>query len=294
MPEAVDRLELVADGEQVLALEQAQDLELTAVGVLELVHHHQLEAARPGLADLLAASEQRRREQLEVVEVDRRALELERLIRLREGGQQAVQQRAGCRRRNVARLPLAGCGRARQAWPALAAAAQLGVDRLDHRPQSIGSVGGHQRHRLGVFPADELPQGHLEGVAAQASGDSLVEHPEAGIQARCQRVGCEQPRAEAVDRRDVGGLGVARGRALAELEEGASHALPQLAGGAVGERDREDLRGAQAVLEHGGHEALHQHRRLPLPAAAVSAAAGPSDVGLRELLVGQRHRQIEG
>ena len=55
VPEAVDRLELVPDGEQVLALERAQDLELAAVGVLELVHHQQLEALRPRICGRLRA-----------------------------------------------------------------------------------------------------------------------------------------------------------------------------------------------------------------------------------------------
>ena len=48
--EAVDRLELVADREQVLALERAQDRELAGVGVLELVDHQQLEALGPRAA----------------------------------------------------------------------------------------------------------------------------------------------------------------------------------------------------------------------------------------------------
>ena len=76
--EAVDRLEFVADGEEVVALQQFQQRELAAVGVLELVHHQQLQALRPREAHPLVPLQQIARAQLEVVEVERpaRALEL--------------------------------------------------------------------------------------------------------------------------------------------------------------------------------------------------------------------------
>src|SRR5204862_2662052 len=60
---AVDRLQLVADGEEVVALERAQDRQLARIGVLELVHHQQLEAARPQGAYLLALAQQLQRAQ---------------------------------------------------------------------------------------------------------------------------------------------------------------------------------------------------------------------------------------
>ena len=69
--EAVDRLQLVADGEEVVALQQLQQRELAAVGVLELVHHQQLDALRPRAAHPLVALQQIACAQLEVVEVER-------------------------------------------------------------------------------------------------------------------------------------------------------------------------------------------------------------------------------
>ena len=72
MAEAVDRLRLVADGEEVAALERLEHVELQPVRVLELVDHDQGEALRPALA-LRRVGEQVTDPQLEVVEVDRGA-----------------------------------------------------------------------------------------------------------------------------------------------------------------------------------------------------------------------------
>ena len=58
---AVDRLQLVADGEEVVALERAQDRELARVGVLELVDHQQLEPPRPSRAHALVLVQQLQR-----------------------------------------------------------------------------------------------------------------------------------------------------------------------------------------------------------------------------------------
>src|SRR6185437_7640266 len=86
--EAVDRLELVADREQVVALERLEDLQLDAVGVLELVDHQQLEALGPPLPHG-AGGKQVADAQLEVLEVDGRAFGLGRLVY----GAEALQQR---------------------------------------------------------------------------------------------------------------------------------------------------------------------------------------------------------
>ncbi len=85
--EAVDRLELVADREQVVALERLEDPELDRVRVLELVDHDQREPLRPARAGRRIV-EQVAGAQLEVVEVDRRPLGLRGVV----GGAEAVQQ----------------------------------------------------------------------------------------------------------------------------------------------------------------------------------------------------------
>jgi len=73
VPEAVDRLELVADDEDVLVVthrKQVDELALESVGVLELVHHDQAESQLRLLAYGLVVAEQVTRGELKVLEVD--------------------------------------------------------------------------------------------------------------------------------------------------------------------------------------------------------------------------------
>ena len=74
VPEAVDRLELVADEEDlgVLVREQVDELALQPVRVLELVDHDRAEAPALALADLGVVAQQLARQQLQVLEVERR------------------------------------------------------------------------------------------------------------------------------------------------------------------------------------------------------------------------------
>src|SRR5437870_4735244 len=92
MAEAIDRLQLVSDREQVAALERRQDRKLARIGVLKLVHHQQLEALRPRRADVSASLEQPARAQLEVIEVECAALALELLVGAPEAVEQLVEQ----------------------------------------------------------------------------------------------------------------------------------------------------------------------------------------------------------
>ena len=119
--EAVDRLELVADREQVVALERLEHVELEPVGVLELVDHDQREALRPALPVLGVGGEQVAHAELEVLEVEPRALRLGlRVARAeaREQDRDLLQRRAGV----VVGAALAvggerACGRPRSAAP---------------------------------------------------------------------------------------------------------------------------------------------------------------------------------
>ena len=91
--EAVDRLELVADREQVVALEHLEHVELEPVRVLELVDHDQPEALGPALAaggrrGVAGGGEQVADAELEVLEVEPGAGGL----RLRVGGAEAGEQ----------------------------------------------------------------------------------------------------------------------------------------------------------------------------------------------------------
>jgi hypothetical protein len=58
VPEAVDRLVIVADPEQIVAREQPEELVLERVRVLELVHQHVREARRVGLTQAGVTGEQ--------------------------------------------------------------------------------------------------------------------------------------------------------------------------------------------------------------------------------------------
>jgi hypothetical protein len=77
-----------------------------------------------------------------------------------------------------------------------------------------------------------------------------------------ERMGAQQPRAEAVEGAHERGLGVARRLTLAQLEQARPDTRAQLPGGALGERDREDPSRRDAVLAHRPDEALDEHRRL--------------------------------
>ena len=70
--EAVDRLLGVADGEQVVAGDRLDQLQLHPVGVLELVDHDALKPRRVALAQLAVVEQQAPRHQLQVLEVQAR------------------------------------------------------------------------------------------------------------------------------------------------------------------------------------------------------------------------------
>ena len=94
--EAVDRLELVADEEE-LGLrrpQQVDDLRLQAVRVLELVHEDRAEARLLALAQLRLRPEEVARLELEVLEVERRLARLRLGVPLGEQRQELLQKRA--------------------------------------------------------------------------------------------------------------------------------------------------------------------------------------------------------
>ena len=91
--------------------------------------------------------------------------------------------------------------------------------------------------------------------------------------------------------------------ALAELEQPRAHARAQLARGLVGEGDREDLVGAQAVLDDRAHEALDEHRGLARARVGrqqerrrrgARSASACSAVNARRHADAASQRQIEG
>jgi hypothetical protein len=136
---AVDRLELVADSQQVATIERAQDRQLAAIGVLELVDHQHVEALRPRRAHRLTLVQQLLREQLEVVEVHACPRALGSLVGEAEALQQLVEQRACACRLDVTRVRVDG-QRRRQPRKPLSGAAQLEKDALEHRARAVDAV----------------------------------------------------------------------------------------------------------------------------------------------------------
>ncbi len=155
VPEAVDRLELVADREQVVALQRLEDVELEAVRVLELVDHDHREALRPRPPGVLVR-EQVAHAQLEIREVDGRA----RRLRGRVGGAEAVQQlveehkrlaRMVVRARRPVRLPRLAILEAGGIVERLRAAAELRRVEVPG-PRRAPSLGKHERRRARPEP----------------------------------------------------------------------------------------------------------------------------------------------
>ena len=126
--EAVDRLELVADEEQLGAgpAQQVDEIALEAVRVLELVDHDRAEAERLALADRLVVAEQVARGELEVLEVERRLARLRLGVRGGEAVEQLLEEVAVARGRLVERRLLHQPARLLVRRGALAARAEAG------------------------------------------------------------------------------------------------------------------------------------------------------------------------
>ena len=219
--EAVDRLVLVADHEH-LGLRAAKlldQLELDAVGVLELVDHDVLEALAPDRRQRVARAQERERAQLEVEEVERRPLFLERLVAGVEALEQRFEGGAGrlCgghvrgRKRIHQLLPLArGVKRLahlRQAGLGHSLAAQLHVRGERHLLEAPGLVLGRRDGNPLIALDQQGVERIAEGAIAQATRLTGVEHAKRGIEPGRERVHRQQAATEGVDRHHPGALG---------------------------------------------------------------------------------------
>ena len=95
MPEPVDRLELVADSEDLGHIgvgDEIHELALQPVRVLELVDHHEAEAQPDRLAHVVFVPEQIARSELEILEVDGRLAPLRTGVLVREALEQLLEQ----------------------------------------------------------------------------------------------------------------------------------------------------------------------------------------------------------
>ena len=259
MPEAVDRLRLVADGEQVVALERLQHVELQPVRVLELVDHDQVESLRPARAGAGVGREQVAHAQLEVLEVDARARRLGRGVRAAEAVEQVVEQpedRAGvvvgARRVEVA--PGVAVGGADSCSSALAPVGSLAASSARGEPGT-----GAQRRRQSA---------RVARASRRRASAAVTRAPFAGA----ERIAAAAAAAAA---RRAAGSGA--GRRRRELQ--ARPALPAAAQRGVGARDH----GLEVAAVGGGDvDRRRAVRRRPAPRApsrtrrAATRRAAPS------------------
>ena len=136
-----------------------------------------------------------------------------------------------------------------------------------HAAQGARSVGGEQPEALGVAVGAELRERRLERLALEHARLRLVEDPEARVDPGRERVCLEQAEAEAVDRRDPGGVEVAGELGAPGLDEPRADAVAQLAGGALRVRDDEQRVDVEPALADRLGEALDQDGRLARPGA---------------------------
>ena len=153
--------------------------------------------------------------------------------------------------------PVAG-----QPWVSLSLGAQLSVGPRHHRAQRVGTVGGHEIHRLGAILRDEAREGIREGERAQAVGETLLQDLKARLHPRLEWVDAQQACAETVERGNERRLRVACRVSLVQLQQARPDTLSQLPRGALGESDREDPPRRDTIDADGPHKALHQHRGL--------------------------------
>src|SRR5207248_10466683 len=112
----------------------------------------------------------------------------------------------------------------------LAAAATARMVLADQRAEPVGPVGGDQLEPLRRVAGEELLHRLLACLQREAGRLALVQHAVLRIDAGRHRMRAQEARAEAVDSRHPGALGLARQRALAELGEARAYAQLHLGG----------------------------------------------------------------
>ncbi len=227
MAEAVDRLELVPDVEDVLrgagarrvrlGGEQVDQLALEGVRVLELVDHDRAETELLGLADPAVVHQQVAREQLQVLEVERRLALLPRRVLGGEQVEQLLQQILVARRRDLERGLLDALPRvleARRPRAARAQRLQVGQELGQRREVESGPRRGQLRlgrRRVVDQAARRLAQVLERSGELRRLPELERQRPPRGAQ-RLVDAGQHRPQASrAVGREQSEPLGIARG-----------------------------------------------------------------------------------
>ena len=153
------------------------------------------------------------------------------------------------------------CARDHQTRLLVAAGAERRVGGLDQLAQRRRRTRRRGRSRPGPRRGPSLER-VLVGRVREPLGGALLEHLEARVQPGGQRLGAQQPRAEAVDRADPGAVDGPCVLVLAELGQPPPQPLRELAGRLLRERQGEDRADRDVVLAHGGGDPLDHHRGL--------------------------------
>ena len=132
-----------------------------------------------------------------------------------------------------------------------------------------------------------------EGLRAQPSGKALLEDREVRADTHERAVRAQHARAKAVERSHERALELTRRSVLARVAQSHRDALAQLGRRALGERDREDARRSDAVVDHRAREALDEHRGLAAAGARreqqrLTAARDRALLRFGQLRAGQR------
>ncbi len=329
VPEAVDRLRLVADREQVPALERLEHVELQPVRVLELVDHDECEALGPSGAQGGIAREQVAHAQLQVVEVDARPVGLGLRVCGAERVEQRVEQdqhRAGVMvgARGPVRGPRVAVGDAVPVFERLRPHGELGrveragerrlaggdeplarLQRLEPRgdPSAPASAGGLVTASLARRGAQRRGsrrrgRGERRGVGSRRGGRDRqawmrgAAAAQRGVRERQHRLELAAVRGREVE----GGRAVRRGPRLQGRLERAGR---EPAGGRLVEHrePRVQARGERLAPQHAGAEPVDRAdpRRIDLPRVLGLAQLDepPPDplAQLRRRLLGERQRQ---
>jgi hypothetical protein len=154
--------------------------------------------------------------------------------------------------------------------------AQRLVDADQHPAQAFGPIRREQPQPLGLCTRAEAVERLVERLAADHGRLGLVQLAEAWIQPRLERIGLEQPVAEAVDGRDPGAVQRPSELEPAPLAQCLANPRAQLRGRAFGVRDHEHGVHVEALVADRGREALDQNAGLSRP-----GARGQEDVAAR-------------
>ncbi len=136
------------------------------------------------------------------------------------------------------------------------------VDAGEHPAQPVRAVGREQPQPFAVARRAERRERALERLAADDGAVFVVELAVARVDADRERMRAQEPRAEAVDRRDPRAVELPREVVAAARTQRRPDARAKLARRLARVGDDEHRLDVEALLAHRAHEPLDEHGRL--------------------------------